>query len=171
MRTIENHELLESVKGIDEEGKSKAQVTVGIMDVVNNEMIDSVTSLYGVLEAAIVPELNSAFQIVFSDPVDYEYLQLSSLLESYTKLVSGANDEGKVPPLLTLTIMPVGDLEKYITVVGAMYSYMATKPNEIPHGIHFIAPTENIEFFELEEDTVNELLDEIDEEAFLEEMR
>ena len=168
---LTQEELLEEVKGKDEDGKSKAQVTVGIMDVLNNEMVDSVTSLYGVLDVAIVPDYNSAFELVFTDSADYEFIQLTGLLEEYFGLVSQANTLGEIPPLLTLTIMPQGDIENYLTVAGAMYSYMASRPYEVPHGIHFVAPTENIEFLELDEDTVNLLFEEVDEEQFLEEMR
>jgi len=168
---LTQQEFLDEVKGVDEEGKSKAQLVVGIMDVLKEEMIDTVTLFYGVVDIAIVPDYNSAFEVTFTDSADYEYVQLTGLLEEYFSLVSQANTLGEIPPLLTLTIMPAGDIENYLTVVGAMYSYKANRPNEIACGIHFVAPTENIEFIELEEDTVNELLDEIDEEEFLEEMR
>lgn len=164
-------ELLAEVKGKDEEGKSKAQVTVGIMDVIKQEMIDTVTSLYGVLDVAIVPDYNSAFKLDFNESDDYEFVQLTGLLDEYFNLVSEANNNEEVPPLLTLTIMPQGDIENYLTVVGAMYSYAANRPYEIPKGIHFVAPTENIEFLSLDEETVNQLIDEVEEDEFLEEMR
>ncbi len=167
---MDQNEFLNEVKGLDEDGKSKAQVVVGIMDVVKNEMIDTVTSFYGVLDVAIVPDYNSAFELTFSDSGDYEYVQLTGLLDEYFNLVSEANSKAEIPPLLTLTIMPAGDIENYLTVVGTMYSYKASRPYEIPDGIHFVAPTENIEFLGLDEDTVNTLLDEIDEEEFFEEM-
>ncbi|WP_458457782.1 hypothetical protein, partial [Pseudobutyrivibrio sp.] len=142
-------EFLNEVKGLDEDGKSKAQVVVGIMDVLKNEMIDTVTSFYGVLDVAIVPDYNSAFELTFSGSGDYEYVQLTGLLDEYFALVSASNDRGEIPPLLTLTIMSVGDIENYLTVVGAMYSYKSKRPYEIADGIHFVAPTENLEFFGL----------------------
>ncbi len=169
--TLNEIEFLDEVKGLDENGKSKAQVVVGIMDVLKNEMIDTVTSFYGVLDVAIVPDYNSAFELTFSDSGDYEYVQLTGLLDEYFNLVSAANSGEEIPPLLTLTIMPAGDIENYLTVVGAMYSYKSKRPYEVPSGIHFVAPTENLEFFGLDEETVNTLLDELDEEEFLEEMR
>lgn len=168
---MSEQELLEAVKGLDEDGKSKATVVIGIMDVLKNEMIDTVTSFYGVLDVAIIPDYNSAFELTFCDSGDYEYVQLTGLLDEYFNLVSTANSNGAIPPLLTLTVMPAGDIENYLTVAGVMYSYKSKRPYEIPDGIHFVAPTENIEFFGLDEDTVNKLLDEVDEEEFLEEMR
>ncbi len=80
-------ELLVEVKGKDEDGKSKAQVTVVIMDVLNNEMIDSVTSLYGVLDVAIVPDYNSAFELVYTDSADYEFVQMTGIV-SYGWLIA-----------------------------------------------------------------------------------
>ena len=81
---LTQEELLEEVKGKDEDGKSKAQVTVGIMDVLNNEMVDSVTSLYGVLDVAIVPDYNSAFELVYTDSADYEFVQMTGIVAYIT---------------------------------------------------------------------------------------
>ena len=163
-------EFYSLIEGRDDDGTPKAMCTLGLLTVNDaSEITELATaaSLNGAVYLALIPGGLSMIDIMFDEPTDYDYLQLGGVCEMLNKEIANANRNGAEPPSLTLTLTQQGDFQTFLTATDCVWSYIPTSAEKICTGIRLITSTDNINFLELDDGQVDEMIEDMKEQMFM----
>lgn len=164
---MKERDFYKLIEGRDEEGRPNAMcslVIVGPDD--HNDPVDlgDATSFDGAVYPAIVPGGLSMIDVMFDDPVNFDYIKMSGLCEQFNKMLVSANTNGSEMPSLILTVSEQGELSAIMSCVNCAWTFVPTSPEKVCTGLRFIVDTNNIHFLEFNEEQLYKVLDELEDE-------
>lgn len=160
-----------SIEGCDKEGSPNAMCSLIILGPDEHGepvSLGEATSFTGIVYPAIVPGGLSMIDVLFDDPLDYDYMHMVGVCEQFTKMVMAANANGSEMPSLILTVSEQGVLSKIMSCTNCAWSYIVAGAGQTVSGIRFIIDTKNIHFMEFDDDQLEKVFDELDEENMTE---
>lgn len=160
-------DFYKKIEGRDDIGTPNAMCSLVILKLDANDEpaeVTTVTTMNGAVYLAIVPNGLSMIDVMFEEPMDYDYIQMGGLCEQFNRMVADANVHGSVMPSLVLSVSEQGDLTSVMSCVSCAWSYIPTSAEKICTGIRFIMETKHIHFLAFNDEQVNLVLNELEDE-------
>lgn len=155
-------ELIQAIEGVDDTGAARAACCLSVM---KNPAMGEPEALHSVatLEAVVSICLTEQWAVVdlqFSEPLDYDLLQIAHVCKEYTDSLKKLDGNGNFSYSLVLSLAPAGDYDIYLVGVDGFWSFMASVPAASCDTIRFLFSRDRFCAYELDANAVEEMIEE-----------
>lgn len=160
-------ELLKRIEGKDEMGMPKAACSVSVQNEVPEQEPEIMESAF-TMDAEVffhITEVWAVVDIHFENRLNYDLFQFLQICKDYTELVRGNTATDEQPPMLVLSIAPLGEYEQFVIGRNGFWSLMAQELESCCDTIRFIFPRQWFGAYELTEETVEKMIEETEKEV------
>lgn len=160
-------DLLKKMEGKDMGGIPNAVCNVSIQCSATEqepEVVDSAFTMDAEVAFCITKEW-AVVDLCFEDHLSYSLFQVVQTCKRYTEAVRTEAERGEELPALVLSMAPLGEYEQFVIGRNGFWSLMARELEDYCDTIRFIFPREQFGIFELEEETVERMIEDAEKEV------
>lgn len=158
--------LLRKMEGTDGTGIPNAVCNVSIQCSATGQEPEVVDSAF-TMDAEVVFCITKEWAVVdlcFEDNLSYSLFQVVQTCKRYTEAVRTEAESQEALPVLVLSMAPLGEYEQFVIGRNGFWSLMARELEDYCDTIRFIFPREQFGVFELEEEAVESMIEDVEKE-------
>lgn len=159
-------EMIQAVEGVDETGEAKAFCNIGIQRGTNEDdlVVEADINTMNAVVSLCFTEVWVMVDLCFENRFDYDLIQITQLCTEYVEMVKSEMGKDYKPLSLVVSLAPAGEYDGFIIGTNGFWCLMPREIGGDIDTIRFIFPVQDFGVYELSEEAVEQMVEEVYEE-------